>query len=176
VGASIAVGIIRKPHGIRGEASVELWTNSADRFRKLKAVTLVSPDESETRDLRIESSRAHADRVLIKFEGIESPDDLRGLQNWTIEIPASKARKLEKNEYFLHDLVGLTLFDRDGNERGVVNEVYEGGSGILLNVTGPKGEFDVPFAEEICTEINLKKKRIVVELPEGLDDLTNVED
>src|SRR4029079_2204281 len=66
VGASIAVGIIRKPHGIRGEASVELWTNSADRFRKLKAVTLVSPDESETRDLRIESSRAHADRVLIK--------------------------------------------------------------------------------------------------------------
>lgn len=172
----IAVGIIRKPHGVRGEASVESWTESLDRFQKLRAVTLVSPDESETREIEIESARAHGDRALIKFKGIESPGGLRDLRNWTIEIPKSKARKLKKDEYFLHDLVGLTLFDRDGSQRGVVKDVYEGGSGVLLNVDGPNGEFEVPFAEEICTEINLKKKRIVVALPEGLDDLANVED
>jgi 16S rRNA processing protein RimM len=112
----------------------------------------------------------------VKFSGIDSPEQIRELQNWTIEIPSSEARKLDPNEYFLHDLVGLTLVDSVGKQRGVVKEVYEGGGGVLLNVDGPRGEFEVPFAAEICTEIDLKEKRIIVELPEGIDDLGHVED
>ena len=174
--ARIAVGIIRKAHGVRGEASVEPWTDSLDRFSELDAVTLVSPDEEETRDARIETARAHGDRALVKFKSIDTPEDVQSLQNWTIEIPLEDARKLEANEYFLHDLVGLTLVDREGRTRGTVKEVYEGGGGLLLNVDGPHGEYEVPFAAEICPEIDLASKRIVVDLPEGLDDLKNVED
>ncbi len=176
MGDRIAVGIIRKAHGVRGEASVEPWTSSLDRFNELRSVTLVSPDETETRTMEIEAVRAHVDRALIKFAGIESPDDLRDLQNWTIEIPQKEARKLEAGEYFLHDLVGLMLVDREGKQYGEVKDVYEGGGGMLLSVWGPKGEFEVPFAAEICTEIDLSGKRIVVALPKGLDDLGNVED
>src|SRR6266481_1067530 len=97
----IALGIIRRAHGVRGEASIELWTDSAERFEELETVTLVSPDERSTREVTIESSRAHRDRVLVKFAGIGSPEDLAGLHNWTIEIPESEARALEENEYFL---------------------------------------------------------------------------
>ncbi|HEV8657714.1 MAG TPA: ribosome maturation factor RimM [Thermoanaerobaculia bacterium] len=176
MGERIAVGIIRKPHGVRGEASVEPWTESPERFRELRAVTLVSPDEANTRTIEIERARSHSDRALVKFRGIDSPEQIRALQNWTIEIPSSEARKLDPNEYFLHDLVGLTLVDSVGKQRGVVKEVYEGGGGVLLNVDGPRGEFEVPFAAEICTEIDLKEKRIIVELPEGIDDLGHVED
>src|SRR5207253_8104628 len=64
----IAVGVIRKPHGVRGEASVEPWTNSPERFDDLTTVTLVSPDEASTREMRIESVRVHAGRALVKFE------------------------------------------------------------------------------------------------------------
>jgi 16S rRNA processing protein RimM len=117
----------------------------------------------------------HHDRALVKFKGIDSPESLRDFQNWTIEIPLSDARKLDRGEYFLHDLEGLELIDAAGKTRGVVKAVYEGGSGILLNVAGPNGEYDVPFAEEICTKIDLKKKKIIVDLPEGLDDLDHVE-
>jgi 16S rRNA processing protein RimM len=172
----IAVGIIRKAHGLRGEASVEPWTGSPGRFSELRSVTLVSPDESETRTMEIEASREHGGRALIKFAGIESPDDLRDLQNWTIEIPQTDARKLDANEYFLHDLVGLMLVDREGKQIGEVSDVYEGGGGMLLNVKGPNGEFEVPFAAEICIEIDLPGKRIVVDLPEGIEDLAHVED
>src|SRR5688572_11555218 len=115
----IAVGVIRKAHGVRGEASIEPWTASADRFSELSTVTLVSPDERETRSIAIESSRVHAGRALVKFEGIESPDEIRDLQNWTLEIPESEARKLDEDEYFLHDLEGLVLVDDQGRERGV---------------------------------------------------------
>lgn len=172
----LAVGIIRKAHGVRGEASVESLTESLDRFSELREVTLVSPDDATTRDVTIESSRPHHDRALVKFAGIDTPEDLRELQNWTIEIPATKARKLDQDEFFLHDLVGLTLVDRDGKERGVVKDAYSGGSGTLLEIAGPNGDYELPFAAAICTEVDLKKKRIVVDLPEGIDDLANVED
>lgn len=172
----IAVGIIRRPHGVRGEASVESWTASLDRFSELGAVTLVSPDEKQTREAAIEAARAHGDRALVKFNGVDTPEDVQLIQNWTIEIPKEDARDLEEGEYFLHDLVGLRLVDRDGRERGIVKEVYEGGGSLLLNVEGPKGDYEVPFASAICVEIDLSAKTMVVDLPEGLDDLANVED
>ena len=172
----IAVGVIRKAHGVRGEASVEIWTDSADRLSELNDVLLVSPDEETTREIRIETARAHGDRALVKFAGIDAPEALRELHNWTIEIPAENARTLEENEFFLHDLVGLTLVDADGAVRGTVAEANESGGGIMLTVDGPKGRYDVPFAAAICTEIDLESRRIVVALPEGLDDLDHVED
>jgi 16S rRNA processing protein RimM len=173
----IAVGVIRRPHGVRGEASVEPWTDSLDRFSELHRVTLVSPDESSTREVEIEGFRPHGDRALIKFAGIETPEDLQPLQNWTVEIPDEEARELDEDEYFLHDLAGLTLIDGEGRERGVVVEAYEGGGGVLLNVKRPDGSsYEVPFATDICMEIDLEQKRIRVSLPQGLDDLDHVED
>ena len=173
----IAVGVIRKAHGVRGEASVEPWTDSPDRFAELETVTLVSPDEKQTREVRVEAMREHGERALLKFSGIDSPEEIQALHNWTVEIPQTAARELEEDEYFLHDLIGLTLVDAEGRERGVVTDVYEGGGGLLLNVKRPDGrEFELPFAADLCTEINIAEKRMVVALPEGLDDLDAVAD
>lgn len=164
----IAIGVIRKPHGIRGEVSVEPWTDSFERFEELSDVILVSPDESTTREATIESARAHGDRALVKFEGITDVDALR---QWTIEIPEEKARKRKANEFFLHDLAGLQLIDKEGGDRGETIEAYEGGGGVLLSVRRQDGKiYDVPFAETICLEIDLKNKRILVDLPEGIDE------
>jgi 16S rRNA processing protein RimM len=171
VGDRIAVGVIRKPHGVRGEASVQSWTESLDRFSDLRDVTLVSPDEATTRPATIESARAHLGRALVKFAGIESPEEVALLRDWTIEIAESEARTLEQNEYFLHDLVGLTLVDADGREQGRVVGTEEGAGGVLLNVERDGRKFDVPFAAEICTVVDLARKRIIVSLPEGLDEI-----
>jgi exoribonuclease-2 len=92
----IAVGVIRKPHGVRGEASVEPWTDSADRFEMLEAVTLVSPDEKKIREVRVEHVRPHGERALMKFAGIESPEEVTALHNWTVEIPEADARALDE--------------------------------------------------------------------------------
>jgi 16S rRNA processing protein RimM len=170
-GDRIALGIIRKAHGVRGEASVEAWSDSPERFSDVSAVTLVSPDEASTRDAAIESVRIHAGRALVKFAGIESPEEVQLLQNWTVEVPESEARKLDEDEYFLHDLVGLRLVDSEGIERGNVTGIEETGGGVLLVVEGPRGKFDVPFAADICTNVDLDAKTIKVDLPEGIEDL-----
>jgi 16S rRNA processing protein RimM len=171
----IAVGVIRKAHGVRGEASIEPWTDSPGRFEDLGTVTLVAPDDAHTRAVSIESTRVHGERALVKFSGVDTPEAVQLLQGWTIEIPEEEARALEDDEYFIHDLVGLTLVDGEGRERGVVAEVLEGGGGLLLSVKRPDGKtFELPFAADLCTEIDLEAKRIVVNLPEGLDDLDAV--
>jgi 16S rRNA processing protein RimM len=167
----IALGVIRKPHGVRGEASVEPWTNDAERFVEVKRATLVSPDESKTHDVTISSVRVHGGRVLVAFDGIATPEEMRGFANWTIEIPDEEARKLDADEYFLHDLVGMELVDADGESRGEVIDAYEGGGGVLLKVRQGRSEFEVPFAADICTSIDVAAKRIVVKLPEGLDEI-----
>src|SRR3954447_17690780 len=170
-GDRIALGIIRKAHGIRGEASVEAWSDSPERFNDVSSVTLVSPDESSTRDVSIESVRLHAGRALVKFAGIESPEEVQLLQNWTVEVPSSQARKLDEDGYFLHDLVGLRLIDAEGVDRGKVIEIEETGGGVLLVVEGLRGKFDVPFAADICTKVDLDAKSIVVNLPDGIEEL-----
>ncbi|HEY0160948.1 MAG TPA: ribosome maturation factor RimM [Thermoanaerobaculia bacterium] len=173
----IAVGVIRKAHGVRGEASIEPWTDDLDRFDDLESVTLVAPDESKTREVALESVRIHAGRALLKFSGIETPEEIQTLHNWTVEIPEDEARELEEDEYFLHDLVGLTLIDGEGKERGVVTDSYEGGGGILLSVKRPDGrEFELPFAADLCTQIDLPNRRMVVALPEGIEDLDAVKE
>ena len=170
MGDRIAVGVIRKAHGVRGEASVEPWTDF-ERFQEIPTVTLVSPDERQTRDATIESARAHGDRALIKFREIATPEEIASFQEWTIEIPESAARARQADEYFLHDLIGLRLIDAAGKERGEVIEAYEGGGGVLLNVKRADGhEYEVPFAAAICTEIDIDGKRILVDLPEGIDE------
>jgi len=167
----IAIGIIRKPHGVRGEASVEAWTGSLDRFTEVGNVTLVSPDEREKREVTIDSVRVHGDRALLKFSGIESPEDVDALRGWTLEIPDDAAKKLEEDEYFLHDLIGMKLVDESGAEKGVVTDAYEGGGGTLLEVTRGKRKFDLPFASEICVKIDVAAKTITVRLPEGIDEV-----
>jgi 16S rRNA processing protein RimM len=175
-GDRIAIGIIRKAHGVRGEASVEPWTDSLDRFADLRDVTLVSPGDEETRAASIESLRIHAGRALLKFGGVDSPEAVRTLQNWTVEVPESEARKLDDDEYFLHDLVGLTLVDGEGRPRGVVVDTEEGGGGVLLTVDRDGHRFDVPFAADIVTAVDVGAKRATVNLPEGLDDLDALAD
>lgn len=173
----IAVGVIRKAHGVRGEASVEPWTSSAARFSELRHVTLVSPDEKRLRPAEIESARTHGERALVKFTGIDSPEAVRALRDWTVEIAESEARPLEAGEVYLHDLPGLRLVDRSGADRGTVRDVIETAAGVLLIVeTATGATYDVPFAAEICLAIDLGERTILVELPAGLDDLANVED
>lgn len=172
----IAVGVVRKPHGVRGEASVEPWTNSIERLTELTDVILVSPDEKEQRPSAIASARIHVDRVLIRFAGIDSPEAVRAIQGWSVEIPAEQARELEEGEYFLHDLVGLEVIDeRSQRNLGTVVSADDTAGGVLLTVArANRSAFEIPFVTDICKEIDLESRTMRVDLPEGLEDLDTV--
>jgi tRNA (guanine37-N1)-methyltransferase len=171
----IGVGVIRKPHGIKGEASVEPLTDSVERLAELTAVYLVSPDRKSIRPARIDGTRFHGPRALVHLEGVESPEQLRDLQNWSIEIGEDQLRKLGEGEYFIHDLIGLEVVASDETAVGETVDAQEGASGVLLTVRTADGRtFEMPFVEAICREIDTGQKRMVVDLPAGLVDLDRV--
>jgi tRNA (guanine37-N1)-methyltransferase len=175
-GSLIAIGIIRRPHGVRGEASVEPWTDEPSRFESLSRLFLVSPDDEEIVELPIASVRRHGDRVLVGLAGIETPERVRDFQGWTVEIPETERLETDEDEYYLYELEGLTVVDPEGEKIGEVLEAVEGGGGFLLVVRDPAGRsFDVPLVRDICVEIDIEGGRIVAELPEGLHDLDTAE-
>jgi|GEM_PF-40373 len=173
----VGVGIIRKSHGVRGEASVEPLTPDLDRFEELSRVYLVSPDQKDILEVEIVTVRVHTGRVLILFSSIDSPERVAELRGWTVEIPQDEIRLLEEHEVFLHDLPGMVVEERDGRRVGEVVGVVEGGGGLLLSVQKPDGrKFDLPFAASICTEVDVFARRIVVNLPAGLENLSEADE
>lgn len=172
----VAVGVIRRAHGVRGEASVELLTDSASRFDELERVYLVDPARARVVESAVLASRPHKERALVLLNGLGSPEEIARFRDWTIEVPEDEARELDENEYFIHDLVGLDVIDREGAALGRVIDVLEGAAQVLLRIEHPAGgRFEIPFVEALCPEVDLDSGRITVELPEGLVDLNREE-
>lgn len=168
----LAIGILRKPHGVRGEASVEPWTDDPARFEALDHVYLVAPDESRIVEAGVASVRYHGPRVLVRLEGITAPEQLQDYRGWTVEILESDRLPTDEDTYYLYELEGLEMVDPAGAAIGQVVMAIEGGGGVLLTVRQPDGnQFDVPLVKAICSEIDLDRRRIVAELPEGLATL-----
>lgn len=173
----VALGIIRKAHGVRGEASVESWTNDPARFEDVSRCILVSPGRDESVEREVESFRVHGSRVLLKFDGVDTPERVAELRDWTVEIPLSERRDLEEDEYWLDDLPGMRVSDAEGTSLGVIRSAAEGGGGILLEIEDPGGSsFEVPFVRAFFPVIDTEARTMVAELPEGIVDLERAVD
>ena len=163
----IAIAKIAKPRGLRGEVSADILTDFPERFGDLETVIAVLPDGSR-RDLKIENFRFQNKRILLKFEEIDSIEAAETLRDAEICIHESEAVALEKDEFYDWQLENCTVETIEGEKLGVVKELMRTGGTELLVVTGAEKEFLIPFAENICTEIDIENKLIRVDAPEGL--------
>ena len=162
----VAIARIVRPRGVRGEAVAEVLTDFPERFDGLEEVTVVRPS-GERRDLTIETAWFQNRRIVLKFasvDSIEAADELRGAE---ICVPESDAVVLEEGEFFDWQLEGCEAVTAEGDRLGTVRELMRTGGTEILVVEGEK-EFLIPFAEAICTKVDIEKKRIVVDPPEGL--------
>ena len=124
---------------------------------------------SDGRTLVVERARAHADRFLVKFEGVDdrpAAESLRG----ALYVPDNDIRTLDEDEYWYDDLVGCTVVGSSGNEIGTVRSVLERPAQDLLEVDTARGPRLIPLVKEIVVEVDTKTRAIVVDPPEGLLD------
>jgi 16S rRNA processing protein RimM len=162
----IAIARIARPRGVRGELVAEILTDFPERFEGLKHATAVLPDGGK-RELKIQNAWFQNDRVVLKFEGIESIEAGEELRDAEICVPESETVELEDGEFFDWQLEGCTAVTVDGEPLGTVKELMRTGGTEVLVIEGEK-EYLVPFAESICTEVDIENKRIVIDPPEGL--------
>lgn len=161
----VAVAVLGRVRGTRGELTAIPLSSNPDRYGKLRDVFLFG-DGSR---FEIESIRQHDNRLIFKFRGIDSITDAEPLCGSEVRIPWAERLKLEPGEFYESDLAGCEVIDRaDGTALGRVTGFANSGGPGLLEI---EGGMLIPFAAAICIDIDTEAKRIVVDLPEGLKDL-----
>jgi len=168
----VAVARVVKPRGVRGEVVADLLTDFPERFEGLERVIAVTPS-GERRTLRLEGHWFHGGRVVLKLEGYDSPEASRALAGYELTVPESEAVELEEDEYYEWQLVGCRVETVEGSGVGRVSELLRtGGDAPVLVIEDERGrEHLIPLAESICVEVDVGRKLIRVDPPEGLIEL-----
>lgn len=164
----ISVGKILNFHGIKGEAKVGFSKNQEDFFLSLDEV-FVKVD-NDYLPLRITNSRLNKNFALVKFDGINSIDELLKYKGAFLYVEETTIREnLEEDEFLIDELVGLSIFDNDENKLGFVIGVSNNGANDLLSVkTNAKKVVLIPFVKAIVTDVSIKDKKIYINNLEGL--------
>lgn len=163
----VAIAKLTKSRGIRGEMVGQVLTDFPERFENLEKVFAVCAD-GKTSELKIEKFWFQKERIILKFEGFDSIEAAETLRDCEICVSETEAVELEDGEFFDWELEGCTVETLAGEPLGIVRELMRtGGTEILVVESGEK-EYLIPFAETICTEVDVENKLIKVDAPEGL--------
>ncbi|MBS1794216.1 MAG: 16S rRNA processing protein RimM [Acidobacteria bacterium] len=165
----VAVARIVRSRGLRGELVADVLTDFPERFDELETVVALLPDGGR-RELKIERFWFQKERIVLKFAGfdrIETAETLRGAE---ICVPESEAVALAEGEFFDWELEGCEVETAAGEKIGRVRELMRTGGTEILVVAGDAKEYLIPFAETICTEVDVENKLIRIDPPEGLLD------
>jgi 16S rRNA processing protein RimM len=168
----VVVGRIGKAHGIRGEVTVEIRTDDPDgRFAVAAVLTTDRPGQPK---LTVERSRPHHGRMLVLFEGVPDRNTAELLRGTLLSVDADDDPELpDPDEFYDHQLVGLSVVTVDGVVLGEVSDVVHLPASVLLSVTRPESrELLVPFVASIVPTVDVAGGRVVVDLPPGLIELS----
>lgn len=163
------VAQVLRPHGRRGEVVLRPTT---DHLQTLTGAARVYVGQEASEPVEVEGIRLHKGDPLLKLAGVRDRDEALALKGKEICLPREELTPLEEGEYFLHDLVGLTVLDHLGKEIGQVERFVETGGPALMAVTAPdEKELLIPFAKGTVDDVDLEKGTIkLVDLPGLIDD------
>ncbi|NLW98482.1 MAG: ribosome maturation factor RimM [Actinomycetales bacterium] len=166
---------IGKPHGTRGEVTVQVHTDDPEsRFAPGAVFTTQAPTGSGVpRALTLAAARLHRDIWLLQFEEIPDRTGAEGLRGTTLHLDEEQvAAEADEESWYEDELVGLTAYDPAGGRLGEVTGLVTGAAQDLLVVGLEDGaEAMVPFVAAIVLEVDVEGGRVVMDPPPGLLDL-----
>ena len=166
----LRVGVITSPHGIKGEVKVFPTTDDAKRFKELKKVILDTGKEYIP--MEIEHVKFFKNMVILKFKGYDNINEIEKYKSRDLLITRDQAVDLEPDEYFITDLIGLTVVSDQGAELGTLKDVLETGANDVYVVAMKDGkELMLPAIGDCILNVDLEQGRMEVHVLEGLMDL-----
>jgi 16S rRNA processing protein RimM len=161
------IGQIVNTFGIKGLVKVKPFTDDLERFEELKSVFVVK--NKELIEMQIEEVKYHKNLVLIKFKGIEDMNMAEKLKGCYIKINRKDARKLPEDTYFIADLIGIKVYDDEGNFLGKVDDIYNNKVHDIYVIKDDLGkQILLPSTKEVIKDIDIDNDKIVVHLINGL--------
>lgn len=163
----LQVGVITQTHGVRGEVKVFPTTDDPARFKKLKHVVLDTG--KETLPLEIESVKFFKQFVILKFKGYDNIDDIERYRRCPLLVERGDAVPLGEDEYFIADMIGMSVETEDGEAFGTLKDVIETGANDVYIIDSiAHGEVLVPAIRECILDVDVKAGMMKIHLMNGL--------
>ena len=163
----LKVGVITTTHGVRGEVKVFPTTDDAERFLDIEYVLLDTG--KELRRLNIQNVKFFKNLVILKFKGVDNINDIEKYKGRDLWIPREEGQELEEDEYYIADLLGMSVVLEDGQEFGTLKDVMEtGANDVYIIDSAEHGEVLLPAIKECILDVDLEKNIMTIHLIKGL--------
>lgn len=170
-GPLVAVARAVKTRGLRGEIVADILTDFPERFEQLTSLIAVASDGSRS-TVELEKHWFQKDRVVFKFKGYDSVESAGALIGRELTVPESDRVVLEEGTFYEWEVQGCKVQSVDGKYVGEVTGVLRTGGVEMLVVNDELGhEHLIPMAASIVKEIDVRKRQIIIDPPEGLLEL-----
>ncbi|MGG3339424.1 ribosome maturation factor RimM [Bacillus subtilis] len=166
------VGKIVNTHGIKGEVRVISKTDFAEeRYKPGNTLYLFMDGRNEPVEVTVNTHRLHKQFHLLQFKERQNLNEVEELKNAIIKVPEEELGELNEGEFYFHEIIGCEVFTEEGELIGKVKEILTPGANDVW-VIGRKGKKDVliPYIESVVKHIDVREKKIEIELMEGLID------
>jgi 16S rRNA processing protein RimM len=161
----LAIGFLRRPHGVGGELIMDLHTDFPERIKAGRKVYVGEKREA----LTIHTAREHANGMLVKLRGYDSPEAAGRFRNQWLYVKAAEVPALPQGQVYKHELVGLTVTADTGETLGVLDEILETGANDVYVVKKESGgEILLPAIPDVILEVDMNERVMKVHLIEGL--------
>ena len=165
------IGVIAKPHGIRGEIKVFPTTDNPLGFNRLVGMDVMVGDE--LLPFKLKSARVQKGMAYVKLDAAGDRDAAQKLVGAGIFIGEDQALPLAEDEYFERDLIGMEIRAEDGEILGqLIKILYMPANDVYVIQPPGKEAFMIPATKEVVKHVSAKEKIMTVKLLEGLDELT----
>lgn len=163
----LEIGQIVNTFGIKGMVKVKPFTDNIERFNNLEKIYI--KNKSGQTEYKIQEIKYHKNMVLIKFEGIENPEQANLLRNSYLIVDRETEEPLEPGRYYIVDMIGLDVFTDDNEYLGKLEDIYNTGSNDIYVVKNELGkQVLLPAIEDVIKNIDMDNKKVIVHLIPGL--------
>ena len=161
----LTVGFLRRPHGVNGEIVMDLHTDFPERMKGGRKLLI----GEEHQPMTLTSVRPHQSGLLVKFKGVETPEDARLLRNQWVYIKTKDAPPLPDGQIYEYELIGFSVVDENNNPLGELVEILDTGANDVYIVKDDSGtEILLPAIPSVVLDLDPVRRLMRVHLLEGL--------
>lgn len=162
----LQVGAITATHGLKGEVKVFPTTDDKTRFKQLKKC--IWEKGTKRQEMEVQSCRFFKEMVILKFKGIDDINDVEPFVKGNLFVDREHAVACEEGEYFIADLIGLSVIDDTGKDLGHLIDVLQTGANDVYVVENQGNEILIPAIGQCILNVDLVKSVMTVHLLDGL--------
>ncbi|WP_414840128.1 ribosome maturation factor RimM [Carnobacterium sp. TMP28] len=165
------VGKIVNTQGIKGEVRVISRTDFPEKRYKKGSILLLDQPGNKTIELVVASRRKHKTFDIVSFENHPNINDVEKYRDGILKITEEQMGDLPENEFYLHQIIGLSVQDEKGQELGEITEVLSPGANDVWVIKQLNGkDLLIPYIEDIVLKVDLENELVTIHVMEGLID------